>query len=104
MSVRSRVEKLEKAAGNQFKVVITQGEFYDKHGSPISTQNGSPPSLREDVHHAIVSVSDSEETVTLEKRQDESGAEFMRRFDQTGIEIGKKVGATVSLPWDAKWI
>ncbi|NOC84586.1 MULTISPECIES: hypothetical protein [Ruegeria] len=103
MSVRSRVEKLEKDAGNQFKVVVTQGEFFDKHGNPISTENGWPPNLKEDVHRAIVSVSDSEETVTLQRRQDESGAEFMRRFDQTGIEIGKKVGTTVCLPWDAKW-
>lgn len=104
MSIRNRINKLEKKTDNEFKVAITKGEFFDKQGSPISTENGRPPNLTDDVHRAIVSVFESEEVVGLERREGESGAEFMRRFDQTGIEMGKRVGAAVTLRWDAKWL
>ncbi len=103
MSIKNRVSKLEERSNNEFNFVITKGEFYDRSGNPISTENGRPPNLEEDVHRAIVSVSKSDETVTLRREEGETGAEFMRRFDRTGFQIGKRAGANVTLFWDAKW-
>jgi hypothetical protein len=104
MSMRKRIKKLETASENEFKVVVTEGQFFDKNGAPISTEGAYPRNLVENVHRAIVSVSGSEEAETLERKDGETGAEFMRRFEQMGIQIGKKVGATVTLRWDVKWI
>ncbi len=104
MSIKNRVSKLEEKSDNKFKVDIVKGEFFDKCGEPISTDGEYPRNLAERVHSAIVGVSDSEETVTLEREESETGAEFMRRFDQAGNLLGKGAGATVTLRWDVKWI
>lgn len=104
MSVKNRVIKLEEKSDNKFKVAIVKGEFFDKHGEPISKDGEYPQNLQERVHSAIVGVSDSDETVTLELEEGETGAEFMRRFDQVGNRLGQSAGATVTLRWDVKWI
>ncbi|MEX0329272.1 MAG: hypothetical protein AB3N07_11165 [Ruegeria sp.] len=104
MSIKTRVNKLEEKSDSTFRVAIVKGEFFDKRGEPISTDGEYPKNLEERVHKAIVGVSDSEETVTLEREESETGADFMRRFDQAGNRLGKSAGATVTLRWDVKWI
>ncbi|MEX0328429.1 MAG: hypothetical protein AB3N07_06865 [Ruegeria sp.] len=104
MSIRNRVNKLEEKSDTKFKVVITKGEFFDRKGNLISFEDGYPKNLLEDVHRAIVGVSDSDETEVLERKESETGAEFMRRFDKAGTRIGKSLGAAVTLSWDVKWL
>ena len=104
MSIKNRVNKLAEKSDNKFKVAIVKGEFFDKLGEPISTDGVYPQNLEERVQRAIVGVSDFEETVTLEREESETGAEFMRRFDQAGNLLGKGAGAIVTLRWDVKWI
>lgn len=100
--MRKRIQKLETASENEFKVVVTEGQFFDKNGAPISTEGEYPRNLEENAHRAIVRVFGSEEAENLERKDGEAGAEFMRRFEQMGIQIGKNVGATVTLRWDVK--
>ncbi|CUH45424.1 hypothetical protein [Ruegeria atlantica] len=104
MSVRKRVEKLEQKAGQEFVVVVTLGEFYDKSGNVIPTDNGPPKNFEKLADSVVVSVSGSEASKKLKRREGETHPDFMRRFDKAGIEIGESVGATVTLNWYVNWI
>lgn len=84
MSVKNRVQRLEQKTGGGFIVAITLGRFFDAQGNLIPTENGPPPNFEQVARSVDVSVSISDVTERLERRDDESHDEFMQRFHETG--------------------